>query len=269
MLSRDRRLSSAQFDRAFANSLSVRHPLIALKAHRRDDDSAQVRAAFVVPKKQGNAVQRNRTRRRVRECYRLHARRDELSGCDLIFLSTPATHDASCAQINDALDDVLRRMKRKLGEANGSDREGAGLTHSSNQCADETTRLEEGGSPAPIEPATTESSQAQPIHVKTSLFAAIALSVIRFYQRFISPGLPPSCRFYPSCSRYTYGAIERFGLARGLWLGGYRVCRCHPWNAGGVDEVPAQFPALQSVKARSVEKAKAFFARRRFDSPRN
>ena len=50
MLSRDRRLSSAQFDRAYAHSLSVRHPLVALKAHRRDDDFDSVRAAFVVPK---------------------------------------------------------------------------------------------------------------------------------------------------------------------------------------------------------------------------
>ena len=198
MLSRDRRLSSAQFDRAFANSLSVRHPLVALKAHRRGDDSEGVRAAFVVPKKQGKAVQRNRTRRRLRECYRLHAQRDELSGCDLIFLSTPATHDASIAQINDALDEVLRRMKRKLGETNGSNREGAGLPPSSNPYMDESKRLEEGGSPAPIEPPKSEPRRAQ-----TSLFAAIALSVIRFYQRFISPGLPPSCRFYPSCYRYT------------------------------------------------------------------
>ncbi len=261
MLSRDQRLSSAQFDRAYANSLSVRHPLVALKAHRRDDDCDddcdQVRAAFVVPKKQGKAVQRNRTRRRLRECYRLHARRDDLTGCDLIFLSTPATHTATATQINDALDDVLRRMKRKLGETNGSNSGGASRANASNRNDAALKNTEP-------QPELAELKSAQ-----TSLFAAIALSVIRFYQRFISPGLPPSCRFYPSCSRYTYGAIERFGLPRGLWLGCYRVCRCHPWNAGGIDEVPAQFPALQSVKARSIEKTKAFFARRRFDSPRN
>ena len=114
MLPRSQRLSSAQFERAFGRSQSVRHPLLALKAHRRDDGDDVTRAAFVVPKKQGKAVARNRTRRRLRERYRLHPRRDApaLVGCDLIFLSTPATHGASNDEIDAALDEVLRRMGR-------------------------------------------------------------------------------------------------------------------------------------------------------------
>ena len=257
MLPRSQRLSSAQFDRAFAHSHSVRHPLVALKAHRRGDESSEVRAAFVVPKKQGKAVARNRTRRRLRERYRLHPRRDDLSACDLIFLSTPATHAATASQLDAALDEVTRRMKRKLDADSMGTK--AGLASASNR-VDEASDLEERASSAP---------EPQPNDAKVSIFARAALAVIRFYQRFISPGLPPSCRFYPSCSRYTYGAIERFGLARGLWLGTHRVCRCHPWNAGGIDEVPAQFPSLQSVATRSIQKLKAFYARRRFDSPRN
>lgn len=120
MLPRSHRLSSAQFNHAFANSQSVRHPLVALKAHRRADDAGEVRAAFVVPKKQAKASGRNRARRRLRERYRLHPRRDELRGCDLIFLATPATHTATAPELDDALDEVLRRMKRKLGEASNS-----------------------------------------------------------------------------------------------------------------------------------------------------
>jgi putative membrane protein insertion efficiency factor len=46
------------------------------------------------------------------------------------------------------------------------------------------------------------------------------------------------CRFYPSCSEYTYKSVERFGIFTGMWLGIKRVGRCHPWNDGGYDPVP-------------------------------
>ncbi|MCS7260995.1 MAG: membrane protein insertion efficiency factor YidD [Anaerolineae bacterium] len=66
----------------------------------------------------------------------------------------------------------------------------------------------------------------------------IVLALIRFYQRFISPCLPPSCRFEPSCSQYGYQAIERYGVLRGGWLALKRVARCHPFHPGGYDPVP-------------------------------
>jgi uncharacterized protein len=67
---------------------------------------------------------------------------------------------------------------------------------------------------------------------------AIALRLIEIYQRYLSPLTPPSCRFYPTCSHYTYGAIARFGLAQGVRLGLKRLCKCHPFHAGGYDPVP-------------------------------
>ena len=66
----------------------------------------------------------------------------------------------------------------------------------------------------------------------------VFLGLIRFYQKFLSPWLPPSCRFQPTCSRYTYEAIEKYGVMRGGWLGVKRIARCHPWNPGGYDPVP-------------------------------
>ncbi|MCX7706928.1 MAG: membrane protein insertion efficiency factor YidD [Anaerolineae bacterium] len=54
----------------------------------------------------------------------------------------------------------------------------------------------------------------------------------------ISPALPPSCRFYPSCSEYMYQAIDKYGVRRGGWLGLRRLSRCHPWHPGGFDPVP-------------------------------
>lgn len=66
----------------------------------------------------------------------------------------------------------------------------------------------------------------------------VFLALIRLYQRTLSRVLPPSCRFTPSCSEYTYQAIARYGVLRGGWLGVRRISRCHPWNPGGFDPVP-------------------------------
>jgi len=62
--------------------------------------------------------------------------------------------------------------------------------------------------------------------------------LIRLYQTLARPILPPLCRFYPSCSDYALQAVQRHGAAHGSWLAVKRVCRCHPWNPGGVDPVP-------------------------------
>lgn len=70
------------------------------------------------------------------------------------------------------------------------------------------------------------------------LMRGVFLALIRLYQRTLSRVLPPSCRFTPSCSEYTYQAIARYGVLRGGWLGVRRISRCHPWNPGGYDPVP-------------------------------
>jgi uncharacterized protein len=62
--------------------------------------------------------------------------------------------------------------------------------------------------------------------------------LIRGYQRLLSPLLPPSCRFHPSCSQYALEAIQRHGALKGSWLAVRRLARCHPFNVGGFDPVP-------------------------------
>lgn len=62
--------------------------------------------------------------------------------------------------------------------------------------------------------------------------------IVRAYQLAISPLLPPSCRFYPTCSCYAIEALQRHGALKGMWLAVRRIARCHPWHPGGHDPVP-------------------------------
>jgi uncharacterized protein len=64
------------------------------------------------------------------------------------------------------------------------------------------------------------------------------LLLIRGYRQLLSPLLPPSCRFQPTCSAYALEAITRHGAVVGSWLAIKRILRCHPWSAGGYDPVP-------------------------------
>ena len=62
--------------------------------------------------------------------------------------------------------------------------------------------------------------------------------LLRAYQRWISPALPPRCRFYPTCSAYAVEALQVHGLLRGSALTAWRVLKCAPWHPGGIDPVP-------------------------------
>jgi uncharacterized protein len=79
----------------------------------------------------------------------------------------------------------------------------------------------------------------------------VAALLIRLYQLTVSPLLGPRCRFYPSCSQYALDALERFGFLRGSWLALKRIGRCHPWNPGGIDPVPAAVAAAHMCQHHS------------------
>ena len=83
------------------------------------------------------------------------------------------------------------------------------------------------------------------------LASAILLSLIRAYQRFLSPALAPRCRYYPSCSEYAIQAIRELGPIRGSILAGWRLLRCNPLSDGGFDPVPERF----TLRSRPVDPA--------------
>jgi len=67
----------------------------------------------------------------------------------------------------------------------------------------------------------------------------VLMGAVRGYQITVSPLLGPRCKYYPSCSRYGYEALQRHGAIKGSALAAWRVARCNPWSHGGVDDVPA------------------------------
>ncbi len=71
-----------------------------------------------------------------------------------------------------------------------------------------------------------------------TFWATLAKALIRIYQYGISPILPGTCRYQPTCSAYAIEAINRHGALKGLWLGVKRIFRCHPWGGSGYDPVP-------------------------------
>lgn len=75
---------------------------------------------------------------------------------------------------------------------------------------------------------------------------ALAL-LLALYRSVISPLYGDVCRYYPTCSHFTLQAVQQYGAFRGSWMGAARIARCHPWAAGGVDDVPQRKVERYSV----------------------
>lgn len=79
------------------------------------------------------------------------------------------------------------------------------------------------------------------------------IGVVRFYQAAISPWLPPSCRYTPTCSAYAIDALRSHGAGRGSWLALRRIGRCHPWGGHGFDPVPSLRPTDDEAGADRID----------------
>ena len=106
---------------------------------------------------------------------------------------------------------------------------------------------------------------------RRDLASFLLVSCIRGYQKFVSPGLPRRCKYYPSCSQYAIDALTQYGVGRGLVLAAWRLLRCNPFSYGGYDPVERQrlFAARPSrrrgvppaVEGRCAEQTRAGRAR--------
>ncbi|NJL48245.1 MAG: membrane protein insertion efficiency factor YidD [Leptolyngbyaceae cyanobacterium SM2_5_2] len=80
--------------------------------------------------------------------------------------------------------------------------------------------------------------------------------LIQGYRMVLSPLLPPTCRFTPTCSQYALDAIARYGAWKGSWLAIRRILRCHPFHPGGYDPVPEVFWTVDTMPlSRAIEKS--------------
>jgi uncharacterized protein len=131
------------------------------------------------------------------------------------------------------------------------------VTHS---CAEQPlTSPDSSRGAAPTGGASLVPAQAAAIRKKErSVPERAALFALRFYKAYLSVLFAGSCRFEPTCSRYAYEAIERFGVAGGVWLGLKRLLRCHPLSRKfGYDPVPEKWEEMPTSSAGKVLKTEA------------
>ena len=173
------------------------------------------RLGLTVTKKTGRAVVRSRLKRRVREFFRLN-RGTWPAALDLVFIARAEAGAGADPGVD--LDRVGDRLAIWVPPSSGE---------------------------APEPPETAGILSRLP-----AALATLAIQAIGFYQRFISPLLPPACRFRPTCSHYAAEAITRHGLGRGGLLAARRLLKCHPFNPGGYDPVPPVRTAGGPAQAR-------------------
>jgi len=175
-------------------------------------DSVSGRVAYIAGKKLGTAPERNTAKRRLREAAR--AAGAPWSGHDVVLVAQKSIFKADFAEIVLA----LKRLGLHL----------------------EQESQKEGSLPSGFDGTEENKKKKTVFSYIVGIPRQLAIVCISIYRHAISPLLPPSCRYVPSCSEYAVIAIKRFGFLRGVWLSVKRVGRCHPFRPGGYDPVPEE-----------------------------
>lgn len=195
------------------------------------------RLGVTVTKKIGPAVVRNRLKRQTREFFRQN-RHQWLGGLDLLFIARQPAGTLPRPRIREDLARAGRQLaayrpaaaRREPPETGAAAPVPAGPPVETPRFAGEDRAFE--GRPLFV------SGPAAAWRALGHGLGRLALGGIFVYQRFISPCLPPACRFWPTCSNYAASAVRVHGVWRGSWLTIRRLLKCHPFHPGGYDPVP-------------------------------
>jgi putative membrane protein insertion efficiency factor/ribonuclease P protein component len=191
-------------------------------------DVGPARAAFAVSKSVGNSVVRHRVTRQLRAAI-LPLLQQLPPGTDIVVRALPAAASAQYAQLDS---DLMRCLARYLP--------------TENRVADVADTAETTGSTGSTGSTASSVVSADPPRgaLGTTLFILgtpirlALLGLVMAYRSVISPILPPTCRYHPSCSAFAVESLQVHGAGKGSVLAGWRLLRCHPWTAGGLDPVP-------------------------------
>ena len=181
------------------------------------NDLNETRFGILVGKRIGNAVARNRTKRRIRESLRQTSVKP---GWDVVIIARRDAGKADYQQLKTATEDLLNQSNLAYTRA-----------HQGPSGPDE--RLAVRADLLPVHENGPDGFFSPSSGVKK-----LALLSIVLYQRAVSPFLPMSCRYMPTCSHYSHEAISQHGTLKGGWLTLKRLARCHPLGGKGYDPVP-------------------------------
>lgn len=201
------------------------------------------RAAFAVSKAVGDSVTRHRVVRRLRTL--MPPLLDRLpGGSEVVVRAMPEAAQATSRDLRADLERALERVT-PLGPGTGPDAHECALVHPESTEITHMTALSANSDAAGGDDATTETAPPLTgIHRVLSWIGwpirSLLLGLIWVYRHTISPILPPTCRYHPSCSAYGFQALQVHGAAKGTVLTAWRVLRCNPFTPGGLDPVPAR-----------------------------
>lgn len=193
------------------------------------------RAAFAVSRAVGSSVDRHRVTRRLRAAV-LPVLSTLPNGTHLVIRALPPAAGADYRDLAAAVTDCVERSGRARAPRSG--RAPVQPTDPTAVRASVGQPVEAVGVACDVPTSQTRGRLSSVVRVLGTPVRWLLLGVIGLYRLVISPILPPTCRFHPSCSAYALGAVTTHGAAKGFVLATWRVLRCNPWNLGGLDPVP-------------------------------